>query len=221
MKQKKPNKLDIIEKKLDKVLKEEEEQLKKEEELEKLQKEELKEEGIVENLEKKQYSEEKRVENLEKRQIEELQILEQIEKGIKKEVKTHPLVRITLKDVSRGIIGAFIGVAVHYTFTYGVDISRNLNFTRATILFILSLFIGLIFLYATGYRKIKEPKLLLMMPVRLLALYAVSIWVSLFVLFLFYPGFIQVGFEQKYAQLAAVLLPAIVGACTADLIGRD
>ena len=58
------------------------------------------------------------------------------------------------------------------------------------------------------------------MPVRLFVLYAVSIWVSLFVLFLFYPGYIHLAFAQKYAQLSAVMIPAVVGACTADLIGK-
>jgi uncharacterized membrane protein len=150
----------------------------------------------------------------------ELLKLQQLEEDIKKEVKEHPLRKITAKDIIKGFVGAFVGLAVHYTFTYGVELSTDLDFTRATFLYFLAFFVGLIFIYATGFRKINDPKVLMFMPIRLLILYIASIITSIFVLFIFYPGFGH-NFAESYKMVAGVLLAAIVGACTADLIGKD
>ncbi len=163
---------------------------------------------------------EKELQSKEKKEEEELLKLKNLEEEIKKEVGDHPLRKIGLKDIIKGLVGAFIGLAVHYTFTYGVEISENLDITRATFLFVLSFFVGLMFIYATGFRKIKDPKILIFMPVRLLILYIASIIMSIFVLYIFYPDFGH-EFTESYKMVAGVLLAAVVGACTADLIGKE
>ena len=160
------------------------------------------------------------IEIKEKTEEDELDKLQKIEEDIKKEVGDHPLTRITARDVIKGLVGAFIGLAVHYTFTYGVEISEGLTFLRATLLFPLTFIIGLMFIYATGFRKVSDPKLLIFMPARLLVLYVAAIVMSILVLFLFYPNFGH-EFVESYKMVAAVMLAAVVGACTADLFGKE
>jgi len=58
------------------------------------------------------------------------------------------------------------------------------------------------------------------MPVRLFILYVASILMSIFVLYIFYPAFGH-EFAESYKMIAGVLLAAVVGACTADLIGKE
>lgn len=178
------------------------------------------EENIIEKEETEELTEEKQTEKNEAKEEEELIKLKQLEEQIKKEVGEHPLRRIGLKDVIKGLVGAFVGLAVHYTFTYGVEISQKLDLTRSTFLLILSFFVGLMFLYATGFRKIKDPKILIFMPIRLFILYIAAVVMSIFVLYLFYPEFGQ-EFWQSYKMVSGVLLAAVVGACTADLIGKE
>jgi uncharacterized membrane protein len=156
----------------------------------------------------------------ETREETELDKLERLEKEIKKDVGEHPLSRITLKDFIKGAVGAFIGLAVHYTFTYGVEISEKLSITRATLLFPFTFLVGVLFIYATGFRKIKDPKLLLFIPLRLVVLYVGAIVMSIVVLALFYPSFGS-NFIESYKMVAGVLLAAVVGACTADLFGKE
>ena len=57
------------------------------------------------------------------------------------------------------------------------------------------------------------------MPVRLLVLYICSLIMSVLVLLLFYPNFGH-NFLESYKMVAGVMLAAVVGACTADLIGK-
>lgn len=217
----KRNNIDV---KLDQVISNQKKLLKEEKKIEK-------EESALEKEEKKnelgELRENKKLEHIEKEMLskenkeeEELLKLKSLEEEIKKEVGEHPLRKIGLKDVVKGLVGAFIGLAVHYTFTYGVEISEGLDMTRATFLFILAFFVGLMFIYATGFRKIKDPKILVFMPVRLFILYIASIIMSVFVLYIFYPDFGH-EFIHSYKMVAGVLLAAIVGACTADLIGKE
>ncbi|HEY9703699.1 MAG TPA: hypothetical protein V6C58_14725, partial [Allocoleopsis sp.] len=115
------------------------------------------------NLEKK---EDKELE-FEKREESDLEKLEKIEKEIKEEIGEHPLAKITYKDVVKGLVGSFVGLAIHYTFVYGVKVSEELTMTRATLLFPLTFLVGLLFIYATGFRKVKDKELLWFMPIRL------------------------------------------------------
>ncbi|MGV8171498.1 MAG: hypothetical protein ACP5OA_02270, partial [Candidatus Woesearchaeota archaeon] len=146
--------------------------------------------------------------------------LEKIEKEIKTKIEEHPLAKVTFKDLTKGMIGAFIGLAIHYTFVYGVKVSEGLTMTRATIMFPLAFFVGLLFIYATGFRKVDDRRLLVYMPIRMLVLYICALTMSILVLILFYPSFGH-EFEESYKMIAGVMLAAVVGACTADLVGKE
>jgi len=213
-----------INNKLDKILESQKRLLRGEHEIEKeeeqLEEEEKKDElgEETENVELKKIESELSLS--EKNEDDELSKLQKLEEDIRKEVSDHPLKKITLKDIMKGFVGAFIGLAVHYTFTYGVEISQDLDITRASFLLALSFFVGILFIYTTGFRKVKDAKVLMFMPVRLLVLYISAVIVSILVLFLFYPTFGH-NFVESYKMVAAVLLAAVVGACTADLIGKD
>ena len=183
----------------------------------------------LKNLTKKEKeieSQEKIIEKEEEKEISAIEKLEKLEKETILEIQ-HPLLTFTYKDVVRGAVGAFFGAVTHYTFIYGIKVAEQIDVMRASILFIISFVIGGIFLYYTGFRKVKDPKILSFLPLRLIILYAVSIVMTVFVLYLFYPHFQLLNpsnpavFWESYKQLSTVTLTAILGACTADLIGRD
>lgn len=181
------------------------------------QKEMLKEEKKVLTDEDK---DDKEIEDLEKKQMDELSKLESLEKEIEKHIEPHPLLKVGIRDVVRGSLGALAGVVIHYTFVYGIKVAEQLSTFRATILFIVCFLIGFVFLYVTGFRKIQDKKILLFMPIRLVILYLVSLAMSIIVLWFFFPDF-GINFTESYAQVASVMLPALIGACTADLIGKE
>jgi uncharacterized membrane protein len=221
---KSPKKVSDINFKLDQIMYMQKRLLKEEH---KIEDEETEIEEEEEKTEKGELNENKKLEKIEKEmnskgqeEEEELLKLKSLEEDIKKEVGEHPLKKIGLKDFIKGLVGAFIGLAVHYTFTYGVEISDGLDMTRATFLFVLAFFVGLMFIYATGFRKIKDPHILMFMPVRLFVLYISAVLMSIFVLYVFYPDFGH-DFVHSYKMVAGVLLAAVVGACTADLIGKE
>jgi uncharacterized membrane protein len=166
---------------------------------------------------------EKEEELVHKEELEELKKLEELE-AVEKElvhaVGEHPLQKITHKDIAKGSIGAFIGVAAHYTFVYGVKVAAEIDVVRATLLFPISYALGGIFMYMTGFRRIKDPKLVSFLPLRLTVLYVVAVITSMLVLWLFNPGFFQ-DFWMSYKQVATVSLSAVIGACTADLLGKE
>ena len=97
----------------------------------------------------------------EERKLEkETEKVEKIEKQIKKEVEEKPLTRLSMRDVNKGIIGAFIGVVAHFAFIYGRELAKDISTTRATVLLVASYFVIIILMYETGYRNIKEKRLL-------------------------------------------------------------
>jgi len=202
-----------INRKLDLILKEQKKTEKKEEEIEREEERLEKEEGA-------ELGEEKKIEKLEEKEVSELEKLEKMEEEIKKRVAPHPLKRITLQDLARGSVGALFGAVAHYTFIYGIEVAEKITFARAIFLFAFSFFIGAVFLYATGFRKIKDPKVLMFLPVRLFVLYLTAIVMSILVLLFFQPAFGHT-FEEAFKQVSTVTLTAIIGACTADLIGKD
>lgn len=168
----------------------------------------------VKRLEKEQLQELK----VERKQTEEITELKRLEKQIAEATEKHPLRRITYRDLAKGSLGAFIGVVAHYTFIYGIRVAEQIDMLRATLLFPLAFIIGGVFLYATGYRKVRVKKVLWFLPVRLIILYLISIITATLVLILFLPEFMH-NFTDAYKQLAAVTLTAMIGACVADLIG--
>lgn len=177
----------------------------------------LKNQKLILEEEAEELKEEKKIESEEE---EELRKLKAIHAEITEELGAHPLTKITIRDIAKGAIGSFIGVVAHFTFFYGIEVAEWLSMARATALFPISFAIGGIFMYATGFRKIKDKKILSFLPVRLVVLYLVSLIVSMLVLAFFSPEFSH-GFEIAYKQLSTVTLIAVVGACTADLIGKE
>ena len=178
--------------------------------------EEKKVEEKVNGIEKKEaaiITEEKKIEK-------ETDKVEKLEKEIKKEVTQKPLEKFTIKDLNKGIIGAFIGVVAHYAFIYGKEIAKNISITRATVLVIFSYVIILVLIYETGYREIKEKRLLKVIPRRATAIYLTSIVVIILIFFMFNQLDLS-NLSALYKEIAVTLVLASVGAGTADLIGKD
>jgi uncharacterized membrane protein len=184
------------------------------------QKKILKEEKEVLKEEKEELAEEKKVEGETEEELSELKKLELLEKEIEKQTETHPLRKVTYKDIARGAVGAFFGSVAHYTFLYGIEVAETLDMVRASFLYLLSFLIGGVFLYITGFRKIKDVKVLAFLQIRLIVLYITSILMAILVLYFFHPDFGH-SFLISFKQVATVTLTAILGACTADLIGKD
>lgn len=172
-----------------------------------------KEEEKIEEKEAEIIGEEKKIEK-------ETEEVEKIEKEIKKEVTTRPLKKLNIRDINKGIVGAFIGVVAHFAFIYGKEIAKEITVTRATVLIIFSYLLTVLLMYETGYREIKEKKLLGMLPIRATVIFLTSIAVILVIFFLFN----QVGVGDivgLYKQMAVTSVLASLGAGTADLIGRE
>ncbi len=153
-------------------------------------------------------------------ELEKLKELKAYEREVLERVGSHPLKRISYKDVAKGSVGAFIGIAAHYTFVYGVKVAAEIDVFRATLLFPISFILGGVFMYMTGFRKIRDPKLMSFLPVRLTILYTVAVLTATLSLILFNPDFFH-SFWDTYKQIATVTLSATIGACTADLIGKE
>ncbi|MBS3156708.1 DUF2391 family protein [Candidatus Woesearchaeota archaeon] len=191
----KPN-LNKIDDKLDKILKYEKEQNKSDDILERLGKRQIKQDDEFE------------------KNIDELQ------EHLEKNVGSHPLKKITYRDFGKSLIGAFIGVVSHFAFLEGAHLSEGLSIMRATILLVTAYVLGMIFIYVAGFRKVKNIKLFGFIPARITVIYFVSLAVVYFVLFIF--GLTEhATITEIYKQVAAVSIPAIIGASAADLIGKN
>ena len=176
------------------------------------------------NYEKEQNKSDDLIEDLSRKQIKQDAEFEKevdtLQKDLEREVGSHPLKKITYRDFGKSLIGAFIGVASHYGFIEGAHLAENLSAIRATALLITAYVIGLIFIYVAGFRKVKQIRVLGFIPVRITLIFVVSLSVVYFVLFLF--GLTEgASAIVIYKQLAAVSIPAIIGASAADLIGKN
>ncbi len=201
-----------LDRKLDRILKNQEALLKATRQIEQEERTELKEESALE-------AEERKIEQIESQELDELRRLEALEKEIKASVESHPLTKLTLKDLVRGAMGALIGIVLHYTFIYGVKAAENITLTRAIALYPIAYFVGLTFLYATGFRKVRKTVVLTFLPLRGTVLYLTALVVSILTLLFYFPDF---GWDElAFKQIATVSLPAVIGACTADIIGKD
>ncbi len=180
----------------------------------------LKNQSKILKEEKKIEREEERLESEESGELLELRKLRELDTEIAKEIGEHPLSKVTIRDVAKGGVGAFVGVVAHFTFFYGIEVAEWLSFSRATALYPISFFIGGVFMYATGFRKVKDKKILHILPIRLIVLYITALLVAAAVLAFFSPEFLHHP-ELAYRQLSTVTLIAIIGACTADLIGKE
>src|SRR3989338_6045330 len=185
--------------------------------------EEKKVEQKINGIEKKEEEIEKKEAAIitEEKKIEkETEKVEKLEKDIKREVTAKPLTKFNMKDLNKGIIGAFIGVVAHFAFIYGKEIAKDISTTRATILILFSYLLIIILMYETGYREIKEKRLLGILPKRATAIYLTSV-VIILVIFLLFNQINLSDITGTYKQIAVTSVLAALGAGTADLIGRD
>jgi len=155
----------------------------------------------------------------EKKIVKEAQKVEGIERKIEKEVASKPLTNFSMKDLNKGIVGAFIGVVAHFGFIYGSVIADKITTIRALMLLIFSYLLIVILMYETGYRDIKEKRLMGFLPKRATFIFITSIIVVMAIFFLFnmVDQKDPVGF---FKQVAVTSVLASLGAGTADLLGR-
>src|SRR3989344_6054127 len=162
--------------------------------------------------------EEKKIEELEREEIKNLRTLE---KEVSREASPHPLTKITKSDLVRSFIGALIGTVGHFAFFYGVELADKISLTRATFLYILSLVVCFFFMYYSGFRKVKEIRIFRFIPLRVLVVYLISLIVVVGTLFVFGVVEYPVHVVDLYKITATTLLLAVLGASTADVLGKE
>ncbi len=180
-----------------------------------------KKEDLFLEFEKKELKEEKIIEREEELELEELKKIEAIEQSIQKKVGESPLKRITYRDVTKGMIGAFFGIVGHFAFAKGVEIAEHFSFLRSTALLLTSFFIIILFLYFSGFRTINEKFLFKFLPLRAVVIYFSALITILIVLLLYGKIYLTMEFSTIYNTVAAISLLAVLGAGTADLIGKN
>ncbi len=179
------------------------------------------EEDEILGLEENDSEMERKIYDKEKEELEELKKLEDSEEKILKEIKKDSaLKRVTYRDITKGIIGAFFGIVGHFAFAKGVDLAADFTFARSTSLLVSSFIIVVLFLYFAGFRTVKDKFLFKFLPVRALVLYFSSIITVIIVLALYGVLTLDASFQEIYNTIAAVSVLAVLGACTADLIGK-
>lgn len=151
----------------------------------------------------------------------ELLKIEEMESNLEKELEDKPLKNITVKDFFKSAIGAFFGILGHFSFFYGVEIAHDISLVRASLLYVLAFVIGAIFLYSTGYRKVERSAAMKIIPLRLFIIYLTSILIIIIVLSVF--GFIglESSITEIFKTVATISILAVMGAVTADLIGKE
>jgi uncharacterized membrane protein len=155
----------------------------------------------------------------EKNIIKETKKIENMERRIEKEVKTRPLSGFTLKDLNKGIVGAFIGVVAHFGFVYGKAIAGDITILRASLILVFSYLLIVLLMYETGYREIKEKRLLGLLPKRATYVYITSILVVFAIFYIFNMVDLS-DYIGLYKQIAVTSVLASLGAGTADLLGK-
>ncbi|MBI5002606.1 DUF2391 family protein [Candidatus Woesearchaeota archaeon] len=225
-KQKKPTEkrttaLSSVEKKIDLILEQQKLLLEKQNILQQEEKRIEEKEKKIETLEIEEKKEEERIEKVAEEEESTLQQLEELEKEIKQEVKRSPLKKITYRDFTKGMIGAFIGIVAHFSFLEGLDVAENFTMLRASLLYFIAFLIGVSFLYFSGFRSVEDKTILKIIPLRILVIYASAIFVTFIVLAVFGIITMQSNFEEVYKTIAAISILAILGACTADLMGKE
>ncbi|MFW5745983.1 MAG: hypothetical protein ACOCWQ_00340 [Nanoarchaeota archaeon] len=154
-------------------------------------------------------------------EAEQIRKIETLERKLQKEIENKPLQKITYRDFSKSAIGALFGILGHFAFFYGIEIASTISVFRATMLYIFAFLIGAIFLYLTGYRSFKTKVAIRMAPIRLLIIYFTSLAIIIFVLFLYDFKHITGSPLALYKSVATISILAVLGAATADLIGKE
>ncbi len=169
----------------------------------------------INNLEK----EEKAVEKEEKEILKDEDKLLKDEKNIKGHFKKRVMKHLEFRDLNKGLIGSFVGSVGHFAFFEGRHIAEQMSMARATLLFVTSYLVGVIFIYFSGFRKVKEDRFVHMIPVRVTVMFVISIFSSLVILFLFEQISFSTPFDLIYKTVANVTMLAMFGATTADFVG--
>lgn len=163
------------------------------------------------------FQEEKKIERT---QEEELKSLKSLKAEVSKDIGSHPLTKITRADLVRSTIGALIGTVGHFAFFYGMELAEKLSFLRATSLYLISLLVCFGFMYYSGFRKIKEIRIFRFIPLRVLVVYLISLLVVIATLFIFGLINFETNLLQIYKTISTTLLLAVLGASTADILGK-
>ena len=177
----------------------------------------LGEEATIKDLEIQELENEK---NFQKSEIQTLDELSQLEKEFKSK-SSSSLVNITYRDAVKGFIGSFIAGMGHFAFAKGYELAQEFDFFRATMLYLVAFGMITLMLYYTGFKKVKKHVVLKIMPLRVLVLYSVSIFSILLINILFGKLYYPFTFMEVYNLVAASIILAVMGAGTADLIGRE
>lgn len=195
---------DQINKKLDKILNNQKLILKQEKNI-------LDDENKILAGEKKQFLKEE----------DELKQIEELEREIMSSInKDSALKKITHKDVTKGMIGAFFGIVGHFAFAKGSSIAAEFSYLRSTAILVTSFAIITVFLYYAGFRKVNDKFLFKFLPVRAMTIYATALTTITFVLILYGVIDFNTSFQSYYNTLAAISVLAVLGAGTADLLGK-
>ncbi len=191
----------------------------------------LKNEEIIIKNEKKILQEEQKLEEMEQEDLDNdqtnieteeqaLKALEKLERNLR-ESKSSAIRKITKRDLVKGSIGSFIGVMSHFAFTKGADLAYTLELWRVTMLYIVAFIIIVGLLYYTGFRKVEKQVVLKFMPARAIILYAVSVLTIFFVNLLFGKIHFPLDIIETYKIVGTSIILGVMGAGTADLIGRE
>ncbi len=195
--------------------------LKQQEQLLSEQKSLEKEEKVLEQLGVEETKEEQKLEHIEEQELSALDQLKGLEEKIEQEVKNSPLKKLTYRDFTKGMIGAFIGIVAHFSFLEGLHVAETFSMLRATFLYVTSLVIGIAFLYFAGFRTVQDKIVLKIIPLRIMVIYMSALVVIVLVLSLFGIITLNSSFEEVYKMVGAISILAILGACTADLLGKE
>ena len=157
-------------------------------------------------------------EGLEEKRLKELEVLEE---NIKNNLDAS-IVRVTKRDIFKGFVGSTFGVLGHFAFYKGYEISKEIDLIQATILIVVAFALLNIILFYAGFKNIEKTYILKFMPKRCIILFVVSIFSIFLVNSLFGKlNIFEDSFIEIYKLISANILLAIIGAATADLIGKN
>jgi uncharacterized membrane protein len=154
------------------------------------------------------------------KELDELENIAQIERDIEKKLSYSPLKRVTHQDITKGVIGAFFGVVGHFSFKEGIRIGQAHSLMNSTVLLLTSFLIIIAFIYFAGFREVREKFFFKILPLRAITIYASAIITTIFVLFIYGEITLVTPLEQVFSSVAAISVLAVLGAGTADLLGK-
>ncbi|MBD3208977.1 DUF2391 family protein [Candidatus Woesearchaeota archaeon] len=166
--------------------------------------------------------EEEKIEKLEhrieKEEEQEQEALRKEEEELKQKLKKKILKNITIKDINKGLIGAFIGTIGHFAFFEGKHVAHDMTTGWATMLFVFSYLIGVLFIYFSGFKTVKRKMILHLIPLRVSVMFVISILSTIIILILFQQITLATSFSEAYRTVASVSVLAMFGATTADFL---